>query len=118
MTSPLDVIREMGDQLIHASPQAKALGMSLVSVEQAQAILKIAYKGRIQAEVKAAVATETAESEQLKRQVVEARMGPEVLEQTEAVFVTNSLVGVRAVSHLDGRPLTTARLVAELAASV
>ncbi len=44
MTSPLDVIREMGDQLIHASPQAKALGMSLVSVEQAQAILKIAYK--------------------------------------------------------------------------
>ena len=51
-------------------------------------------------------------------EVVEARMGPEVLEQTEAVFVTNSLVGVRAVSHLDGRPLTTARLVAELAASV
>ena len=39
----------------------------------ASAILKISYKGTIQAEVKAAEATETAESEQLKRQVVEAR---------------------------------------------
>ena len=40
----------------------------------ASAILKFTYKGRVQAEVKAAAATETAESEQLKRQVVEARM--------------------------------------------
>ena len=40
----------------------------------ASAILKVTYKGRLQAEVKAAAATETAESEQLKRQVVEARM--------------------------------------------
>ena len=44
MATPLDVIRQMGDQLIHASPQAKALGMSLVSVEHAEAVLKIAFK--------------------------------------------------------------------------
>jgi uncharacterized protein (TIGR00369 family) len=44
MTTPLDVIREMGDQLIHASPQAKALGMTLVSVDKAEAVLKISYK--------------------------------------------------------------------------
>ena len=40
----------------------------------ASAIVKATYKGRIQAEVKAAQATETAEAESLKRQVVEARM--------------------------------------------
>lgn len=44
MTTPLEIIREMGDQLIQASPQAKALGISLVSVEKAEAVLKIAYK--------------------------------------------------------------------------
>ena len=40
----------------------------------ASAVLKYTYKGRMQAEVKAAQATETAEAESLKRQVVEARM--------------------------------------------
>ena len=40
----------------------------------ASAIIKFTYKGRMQAEVKAAQATETAEAESLKRQVVEARM--------------------------------------------
>ena len=37
-------------------------------------LVKITYKGRMQAEVKAAVATETAEAESLRRQVLEARM--------------------------------------------
>ena len=41
----------------------------------ASAIIKFTYKGRVQAEVKAAQATETAEAESLKRQVVEARRG-------------------------------------------
>ncbi|MFY8118056.1 MAG: sensor histidine kinase, partial [Roseateles sp.] len=45
-----------------------------VFIVVASAIIKITYKGRIQAEVKAAQATETAEAESLKRQVVEARM--------------------------------------------
>jgi uncharacterized protein (TIGR00369 family) len=44
MATPLEMIRQMGDQLIHASPQAKALGMTLISVEHAEAVLKIPYK--------------------------------------------------------------------------
>lgn len=39
------------------------------------AVIKITYKGKVQAEAKAAQATEVAESESLKRQVVEARIG-------------------------------------------
>jgi len=56
----------------------------------ASAILKIAYKGTVQAEVKAAEATETAESEQLKRQVVEARMAA-MQAQVEPHFLFNTL---------------------------
>ena len=55
----------------------------------ASAILKITYKGKMQAEVKAAVATETAESEQLKRQVVEARMAG-MQAQVEPHFLFNT----------------------------
>ena len=46
-----------------------ALWFVLISI-----VVKIVYKGQVQAEVKAAQATEVAESESLKRQVMEARL--------------------------------------------
>lgn len=44
MTRPLDFLRSQGSQLVVAAPQAKALGVTFVSVDEAQAVLKIAYK--------------------------------------------------------------------------
>jgi signal transduction histidine kinase len=66
----------------------------------ASGILKITYKGRIQAEVKAAVATETAESEQLKRQVVEARMAA-MQAQVEPHFLFNTLASIDHLIETD-----------------
>jgi LytS/YehU family sensor histidine kinase len=64
------------------------------------AILKITYKGRMQAEVKAAEATETAESEQLKRQVVEARMAA-MQAQVEPHFLFNTLASIDHLIETD-----------------
>ena len=66
----------------------------------ASAILKFTYKGTIQAEVKAAVATETAESEQLKRQVVEARMAA-MQAQVEPHFLFNTLASIDRLMETD-----------------
>jgi cellobiose-specific phosphotransferase system component IIA len=66
----------------------------------ASGILKITYKGRIQAETKAAVATETAESEQLKRQVVEARMAA-MQAQVEPHFLFNTLASIDHLIETD-----------------
>ena len=66
----------------------------------ASAILKAVYKGRVQAEVKAAVATETAESEQLKRQVVEARMAA-MQAQVEPHFLFNTLASIDHLIETD-----------------
>ena len=66
----------------------------------ASAILKITYKGRMQAEVKAAAATETAESEQLKRQVVEARMAL-MQAQVEPHFLFNTLASIDHLIETD-----------------
>ena len=66
----------------------------------ASAILKISYKGTVQAEVKAAVATETAESEQLKRQVVEARMAA-MQAQVEPHFLFNTLASIDHLIETD-----------------
>jgi len=66
----------------------------------ASAILKITYKGRMQAEVKAAAATETAESEQLKRQVVEARMAA-MQAQVEPHFLFNTLASIDHLIETD-----------------
>jgi uncharacterized protein (TIGR00369 family) len=43
MPSPLDMMRSMGPHLILASPQAKALGLEVVSVDPAQATLRLPY---------------------------------------------------------------------------
>ena len=66
----------------------------------ASAILKVSYKGTVQAEVKAAVATETAESEQLKRQVVEARMAA-MQAQVEPHFLFNTLASIDHLIETD-----------------
>ena len=66
----------------------------------ASVILKITYKGRIQAEVKAAVATENAESEQLKRQIVEARMAA-MQAQVEPHFLFNTLASIDHLIETD-----------------
>jgi LytS/YehU family sensor histidine kinase len=57
------------------------------------AILKATYKARIQAEHKAAVATETAEAESLRRQVIEARMAA-MQAQVEPHFLFNTLASI------------------------
>ena len=49
--------------------------------------------------------------------VEEVRAQPETLEGA-AMFITNSLIGVRAVERLDGRPLRGSDLVDTLAEAV
>ena len=66
----------------------------------ASAMLKGTYKGRVQAEVKAAAAAETAESEQLKRQVVEARMAA-MQAQVEPHFLFNTLASIDHLIETD-----------------
>jgi hypothetical protein len=85
----------------------------------ASAILKITYKGRMQAEVKAAAATETAESEQLKRQVVEARMAA-MQAQVEPHFLFNTLASIDHLIETDPPRASTMQknLIALLRASM
>jgi signal transduction histidine kinase len=64
------------------------------------AILKITYKGRVAAEAKAAAATETAEAESLKRQVVEARMAA-MQAQVEPHFLFNTLASIEHLIETD-----------------
>jgi signal transduction histidine kinase len=64
------------------------------------ALIKITYKGRMLAEVKAAEATETAEAESLKRQVVEARMAA-MQAQVEPHFLFNTLASIDHLIETD-----------------
>jgi len=66
----------------------------------ASAIIKATYKGRMQAEVKAAQATETAEAESLRRQVVEARMAA-MQAQVEPHFLFNTLASIDHLIETD-----------------
>jgi Histidine kinase len=63
-------------------------------------LLKATYKARIQAERKAAVATETAEAEQLRRQVIEARMAA-MQAQVEPHFLFNTLASIDHLIETD-----------------
>ena len=63
-------------------------------------VLKITYKGKVQAEAKAAQATEIAESESLKRQVVEARMAA-MQAQVEPHFLFNTLASIDHLIETD-----------------
>jgi hypothetical protein len=82
-------------------------------------ILKITYKGRLQAEVKAAQATETAEAESLKRQVVEARMAA-MQAQVEPHFLFNTLASIDHLIETDPRRASVMQknLIALLRASM
>jgi hypothetical protein len=66
----------------------------------ASLVVKITYKGRLQAEVKAAQATETAEAESLKRQVIEARMAA-MQAQVEPHFLFNTLASIDHLIETD-----------------
>ena len=66
----------------------------------ASIVIKFTYKGRLQAEVKAAQATETAEAESLKRQVVEARMAA-MQAQVEPHFLFNTLASIEHLIETD-----------------
>jgi len=83
------------------------------------AILKYTYKGRMQAEVKAAQATETAEAESLKRQVVEARMAA-MQAQVEPHFLFNTLASIDHLIETDPARASTMQknLIALLRASM
>ena len=64
------------------------------------AVIKITYKGRIQAEARADQATETAEAEALKRQVIEARMAA-MQAQVEPHFLFNTLASIDHLIETD-----------------
>ncbi|XHS79143.1 sensor histidine kinase [Burkholderiaceae bacterium UC74_6] len=66
----------------------------------ASIIIKATYKGRIVAEKKAAKAAETAEAEQLRRQVVEARMAA-MQAQVEPHFLFNTLASIDHLIETD-----------------
>jgi hypothetical protein len=66
----------------------------------ASIIIKATYKGRMQAEVKAAQAVETAEAESLRRQVVEARMAA-MQAQVEPHFLFNTLASIDHLIETD-----------------
>jgi hypothetical protein len=85
----------------------------------ASAIIKYTYKGQQQAEVKAAQATETAEAESLKRQVVEARMAA-MQAQVEPHFLFNTLASIDHLIETDPARASTMQknLIALLRASM
>ncbi len=64
------------------------------------AIIKFTYKGQMRAEARAAVATEAAEAETLKRQVVEARMAA-MQAQVEPHFLFNTLASIDHLIETD-----------------
>jgi signal transduction histidine kinase len=63
-------------------------------------IIKLSYKGKVQAEAKAAQATEVAEAESLKRQVIEARMAA-MQAQVEPHFLFNTLASIEHLIETD-----------------
>jgi hypothetical protein len=116
-----------GDVTVHVGPGLRlshvTLGDSLPSLAflwiAMSMILKITYKGRLQAEVKAAQATETAEAEQLKRQVVEARMAA-MQAQVEPHFLFNTLASIDHLIETDPKRASVMQknLIALLRASM
>jgi Histidine kinase len=122
-----DAAEEARDASESAGPHTRTIrirtgeslpGMAFLFIV-ASAILKATYKGRLQAEVKAAAATETAESEQLKRQVVEARMAA-MQAQVEPHFLFNTLASIDHLIETDPARASTMQknLIALLRASM
>ena len=118
---------QQGDGVVRIGPAMRvrhtSLGESLPEIAflwiAMSMILKITYKGRLQAEVKAAQATETAEAEQLKRQVVEARMAA-MQAQVEPHFLFNTLASIDHLIETDPKRASVMQkhLIALLRASM
>jgi signal transduction histidine kinase len=85
----------------------------------ASLIIKVTYKKQILAEAQAAQATETAEAESLKRQVVEARMAA-MQAQVEPHFLFNTLASIDHLIETDPARASTMQknLIALLRASM
>jgi len=66
----------------------------------ASIIIKITYSGQLRAEAQASVATETAETEQLRRQVAEAQMAT-MQAQLEPHFLFNTLASIDHLIQTD-----------------
>jgi len=116
-------IQEARNQQRHRSITVYRLGDFLVNLAMlvvlSSAVIKVTYKGRIQAEVKAAQAAETAESESLKRQVIEARMAA-MQAQVEPHFLFNTLASIDHLIETDPPRASTMQrnLIALLRASM
>ena len=82
-------------------------------------IIKVTYKGQLKAQAQAAQATEVAESEQLRRQVVEARMAA-MQAQVEPHFLFNTLASIDHLIETDPPRASTMQknLIALLRASM
>jgi hypothetical protein len=99
-----DLVREQEQS--HPTTRTRRVGIGDAMMQltllwiMASAIIKYTYKGRMQAEVKAAQATETAEAESLKRQVVEARMAA-MQAQVEPHFLFNTLASIDHLIETD-----------------
>jgi hypothetical protein len=99
-----DLVREQGRTRSSTRVTRAGIGDAMMQFTLlwilASAILKFTYKGRMQAEVKAAQATETAEAESLRRQVVEARMAA-MQAQVEPHFLFNTLASIDHLIETD-----------------
>jgi sensor histidine kinase YesM len=100
------VIAELGDEKSGSRTVVRhtKLGESLPELAFlwifASMIMKITYKGQLKAQAQAAQATEVAESEQLRRQVVEARMAA-MQAQVEPHFLFNTLASIDHLIETD-----------------
>jgi len=119
-----ELTRDQGDEpAVHTRTRRWGIGDFLLQLSWAwvlgSAIIKYTYKGRVQAEVKAAQATETAEAESLKRQVVEARMAA-MQAQVEPHFLFNTLASIDHLIETDPARASTMQknLIALLRASM
>ena len=99
-----DAAREVADGVPRVRVRQVAIGGFLDELALlwivASVIMKITYKEQLQAEAQAAQATETAEAEQLKRQVVEARMAA-MQAQVEPHFLFNTLASIDHLIETD-----------------
>ena len=94
------VLRERPRTRVRTSHLGAALPEMVMLFILMSIIVKITYKGRLQAEVKAAQATETATAEQLRRQLVEARMAA-MQAQVEPHFLFNTLASIDHLIETD-----------------
>jgi signal transduction histidine kinase len=118
-----DITREADDETFKTRITKTSLGEFLPNLALlwifCSVILKITYKKQLTAQAEAAQAAEVAESEQLKRQVVEARMAA-MQAQVEPHFLFNTLASIDHLIETDPPRASTMQknLIALLRASM